>query len=422
MRWLYDLLFFIFALVSAPKPIRRGLRNPAYKGMLGRRLKGGQPSWVEGHPKLWFNGVSVGEIVSLAPLIRAFERAHPGIRVVITTTTGTGYQRALKLYPQHQVMGYPLDFSWVVSRRLRRFRPHLIVSVELDLWPNFLMACGREKIPYVVVAGRLSESSTRGYAKVSGWIPFENLHAFYGQDEIDASRALEIGLKSSKVSVGGNLKFDLIRTEGPELDPLCSGMAALDEAPLILASTHEPEEAMILDALETLDWKSVETTPSLVMVPRHPERKEALLKSLGEKGWKLRCYSEIESIDQLEKGEVLLVDRIGVLPQLYSFAKIAIVGGSFIPHGGQNMIEPAAMGCVPIYGPHVQNFREASSLLEQEKASFRVKNIEEMRQKLSHLLENSEELVKASARGRSAIQKRQGVAEKYRATLTKNHL
>jgi 3-deoxy-D-manno-octulosonic-acid transferase len=413
MTLIYNLVFLLFVLVSLPRAIKRRFANEEYKGMLSRRLFTGKIDWVSEKPKVWLNGVSVGEIISLGPLVGEYEERYPGIRLYITATTGTGYQRIRSLYPKHMAGGMPLDFSWLVRRRITKVSPDMIVSVELDLWPNFLTACARMKVPFCVVSGRISESSSRGYAKVKALMsePFSAISLFLGQDRVDTERAVEMGIKEENVKVGGNLKFDLLKTEKADLEGPLKELSCDKRSVLVLASTHKPEENWLLDALDKVDFKGRKDW-RLIMAARHPERRDELVSLLKQKGWGCCLYSDWVKGRIWENNEILLIDRLGVLSSLYALADLAFIGGSLIPHGGQNMIEPAAVGCPVLYGPHVFNFREAHGILEDCDGSFTLSGREELVEKFSTLLENKELRVACAARARTALLSRQGVAKR----------
>jgi 3-deoxy-D-manno-octulosonic-acid transferase len=412
VRFFYNLIFLLFAVVSLPHAYKRRRANADYRGMGKRRWGCPEPQWLEGFPKVWLNGVSVGEVISLGPLIKIFETTYPGIRLVISATTGTGYKRIQKLYPQHQAVGLPLDFSFIVDRRLKKFKPEVIICAELDLWPNFLMACQKFKIPFIVVGGRISESSCRGYQKIKGLLrePFSGVALFLAQDGLDATRAKAIGIPEQRVEVGGNLKFDLLKTQAPEKIPLIEKLKATDSQWLVLASSHAPEEKIFMENL--LKSGSFHSLWRLIVVPRHPERRESVRKDLEELGAKVQFFSAIENGAEIFSNSVIVVDRIGVLLSLYSMASLAFVGGSLIPHGGQNMIEPAALGCPVIFGPHVKNFREATELLLSSDAAIQVEKLENLSQLLAQCLDGMELRLKLSQNAREAIRSRQGAAEK----------
>ena len=411
MRFFYDLVFLLFFVVSMPKAISRRRKNAQYKGMLGRRLFSPQPEWKTGYPKIWLNGVSVGEVISLGPLVKEFEQRYPGIKLVISATTGTGYHRILKLYPHHQAMGLPFDFSFCVKSRLKTLKPDLIIFAELDLWPNFLSLCDELHVPFVVVGGRISESSAKGYAKIKNILekPLQGIRLFLAQDQVDANRATMMGIPKERVKVGGNLKFDLLKTEAPALPECLNSLQKNNRNWMILASTHSPEEEMILEVLKNIPefmkhW-------SLIVVPRHPERSAMVEKTMNEYGFQALKFSALRSGKPLKEGEHLLVDEIGVLSSLYGLAQLCFVGGSLIPHGGQNMIEPAAMGCPVLFGAHVQNFREAVDLLLSSKGAKQVKSLEELQIEITNLCSASEERTQMARNARQAVISRQGVAK-----------
>lgn len=403
----------MFLLVSIPKSLKRWIKNTQYRGMLRRRVICPKLNESPSHPRIWLNGVSVGEIVSLQPLVHILEKKYPGIELVISTTTGTGYHRAKTLYPDHNVIGYPLDLTPIIKRFIKKIKPTVFITVELDLWPNFLLECAERHIPYVVVSGRLSEKSAVGFEKVKGLLsdPFDAITLFLGQDKTDVERAIRIGIAEEKVKIGGNLKFDLL-VEGVVRDSKASEIFSEDEKKMfICASTHHPEEEMILNELEKLDFKGEYSDWRLILTPRHPERTSSICELLKSKSWDFQLYSELEAGAALKEGCVL-IDKIGVLSSLYAYTDLCFIGGSLIPHGGQNMIEPAAQGIPVLFGPHVFNFREATRWLLMCDAAIMVENTEEFREKCNLYLASSDERLKLATRSKQAIDQKKGVALK----------
>jgi len=411
MRWFYNFIFFIFGVLSLPKTLKRQRKVPEYRGMILRRFKCETMLWKEGLPKLWLNAVSVGEMVALSPLVKEIEKEYPDIILLISATTGTGYHRAKALYPKHQVIGYPFDFSFIVDKFLKTYKPDVIISCELDLWPNFLYGCQKYQIPFVVVSGRISDSSIGGYQKVKPLIQsaLKGVTLFCAQDFIDAERADKIGLIHVKQL--GNLKFDLLKTEMEPLTEFFQKLKAEGEHFLVLASTHHPEEAMLLEVLDRCkfwdkkNWKCI-------MVPRHPERKEDLAALLNEKQISFKFFTDLIEKNEIYEQQVLIVDQIGVLSKFYQLSDMCFIGGSLITHGGQNMIEPAAIGCAVFFGPHVQNFREASQILLQHEAAVQVKNTSELVENWLIYLDDLQLLLKLSNNAKGAILSRRGVAKK----------
>lgn len=411
MRWFYNLVFFIFGILSLPKTLKRQRKIPEYRGMLSRRFICEKFSWKNNYPKIWLNAVSVGETIALGPLVKELEKEYPGIKLLISATTGTGYHRAKALYSEHHIIAYPYDFSFIVDKFLKTYQPDVFISCELDLWPNFLYGCQKFKVPFVVVSGRISDSSIGGYLKVKPLIetPLNGVSMFLAQDEIDAQRAEQIGLK--KVKKVGNLKFDLLKTEVEELSEFHRHLKKEGEKFIVIASTHHPEEIRILEVLESIkffekkNWKCI-------LVPRHPERSEELSLQLSEKSIKTQFYVDLIESKENFSEKVLIINQIGVLSKFYQLSDLCFIGGSLIPHGGQNMIEPAALGCAVFFGPHVQNFREASQILLDNQAAIQVENIEDLKEKLPTYLDDLELTVKLAKNAKQAIMSRRGVAKR----------
>ncbi len=420
MTLFYDIVFLIFAIISIPHSIKRRLRNIEYKGMAKRRWLSPKPIWHKDnhYPKVWLNGVSVGEIISLAPLIEKFEDEYPGIRLVISASTGTGYQRIKKCYPSHQAVGMPFDFSFCVRRRLKSFKPDLIITVESDLWPNFLNSCADFEIPFIVVGGRLSKNSARNYKKAYFLLekPFSAVTLFLAQDDVDAKRAVDMGISPHRVQVGGNLKFDLLETKVTEIPKELNLLKSNEKNICVLASSHAPEEMIFGKALKEIsgfmdNWL-------WIVVPRHPERSKRLQQDLIKLNIKADFYTDFLKRGQFNSN-VMIVDQIGVLKACYTIADIAFIGGSLIPHGGQNMIEPAALGCPVLFGPHVENFREVSELLLKEKAAHQVESIEELSKDLSKYINSSALRKKMAQTAKRSVESRRGVADKNIKILKK---
>lgn len=413
MSFLYNTIFFLFLIVSIPKTLKRLITTPEYRGMLFKRMFCPTLAESRSHPRIWLNGVSVGEVASLQPLVWELERKYPGIQLVISCTTGTGFKRAKSLYPDHAIIGYPFDFSMIANRFIKKIRPSVFISVELDMWPNFMLACQNRNVPYVVVSGRLSEKSTAGYEKVKMFLsaPFESITLFLAQDQMDADRALRIGIPEERIKVGGNLKFDLL-VRGVRKDVDFGEMFSNTEIKtLVFASTHDPEERELLTVLEELEFFEKNPAWRVIIVPRHPERTEELIRLVQEKNRAVVKYSQWQKETPLQR-EILLVDQIGILSSLYNHCDLCFVGGSLIPHGGQNMIEPAALGVAVLFGPHVQNFREASKLLLDAQAVVQVQSLKELAENLQTYLASSDKRLKLGQKAASVIQSKKGIATK----------
>ena len=420
MTLFFDVCFLIFLILSFPKALKRRLRNPDYKGMLKRRFWCKKFKNNVSYPVIWLNGVSVGEVVSLSPLVKEIVKAYPGIELTISATTGTGYKRACALYPDHNVIGYPFDLSFITKYFINKINPAIFISAELDIWPNFVSVCKSKNIPYVVVSGRISKKSAYGYQKVKFLLgdSFRSISYFLAQDKLDAERALKVGVREEAVQVCGNLKFDLLDLEKKELPNVLLKLEQRNKKYFIASSTHDPEEKIILNILETIQWKESYTEWNCIIVPRHPDRASAVEKVCKHHNFDSIRYTELLKGEDANN-KIIIIDKIGVLPLLYQFCDLCYIGGSLIPHGSQNMIEPAAHGIPVIMGPYLHTFREASDFLLSKKGALKVANSEELKKEMVELLENTKIRLNIGSNARSIIAENRGVAARVYTILEK---
>jgi 3-deoxy-D-manno-octulosonic-acid transferase len=420
MTFFFNVVFLIFTVLSFPKALKRRLSNPDYKGMFKRRLFCKKFKSNVSYPVIWLNGVSVGEIVSLGPLVKEIAKAYPGIELTISTTTGTGYKRAKALFPEHNVIAYPFDFSFIVNAFIKKINPAIFISAELDIWPNFISGCKKNNIPYVVVSGRISENSAKGYQKVRFLLrdSFESISQFLAQDKIDAQRASIVGVKEGNIQVCGNLKFDLIDLEKKELPQTLQKFEKSGENYFICSSTHDPEEKWLLNMLKKIDWQSNYPDWRCILVPRHPERANVVEKICSAHHFKTIKYSQLQ--DGVEyHDEIVIIDKIGVLPLLYQFCDLCYIGGSLIPHGSQNMIEPAAQGIPVLMGPYLHTFREASDFLLSKNGAIKVNSIDDLQKEMLLLLANSKDRLNIGTKAKDIIAENRGVALKTYSIIEK---
>jgi 3-deoxy-D-manno-octulosonic-acid transferase len=316
--------------------------------------------------------VSVGEVNLLAPLLSTIARQRPDWECVISTTTMTGMALARKKYPSHLTFYCPLDFSWAVRRAVRRIRPSVLVLTELELWPNLISAARRNGARVAVINGRLGQQSYAGYLRIrplaARWLQAIDLLA--AQDGATAARFESLGARPESLCVTGSMKYDGAVTDrnNPATQRLrrLAGFAE-DDIVLLAGSTQDPEEAMALAAYRDLcdRWPRLR----LVLVPRHPDRFDAVARLLDASGvaWQRRTLLEQTSGNNASR--ILLVDVVGELGAWWGTAQIAFVGGSFGTRGGQNMIEPAAYGAAVSFGPNTRNFRDIVAALRAADAA-----------------------------------------------------
>ncbi|MEM9383561.1 MAG: lipid IV(A) 3-deoxy-D-manno-octulosonic acid transferase [Pseudomonadota bacterium] len=363
-RPLYLLLSYALLPVLLAVVGWRVLTRPPYRERVFERFGWGRRE--EGDAVLWVHAVSVGEAQAALPLIRALRAKSPDACVVITTTTPTGAAHVARLYGDSATHRYvPYDLRDAVSRFLDRVRPSVLVVVETELWPHMLQGCRRRRIPVVFANARLTDRSLRRYRRF-GALFRDALRdvVVAAQSEADAQRFRALAPPSAQVQAVGNLKFDIA------LDPktLRAGRVwrarqGERDAVLVAGSTHEGEEQAVMDALRVL--QEAGTNCLAVIVPRHPERFEAVAKAIHGQGFPLRRRSELGFEMSVDDAQVLLVDVMGELLSFYAAADIAFVGGSLVPVGGHNLLEPAALGLPTLTGPHHHNAPEVAAALAE---------------------------------------------------------
>jgi 3-deoxy-D-manno-octulosonic-acid transferase len=414
MKRRYDLLYAFGALISSPillfGLLRSGKWRTDWKGRFGRAP--GLPK--DSRPTLLLHGVSVGEINATRDLVSRLSdpEAHP-FRVVVSTTTNTGFDRARELYEHtHPVVRFPFDFSWMVGRFLDRLQPRVVALMELEVWPNLAQECKRRGIPLVVINGRLSDSSFGTYRWARRWVRpmFQDLAAVAAQTEEYAQRFRELGTPPERVTVTDTMKWDTVRLEDevPGAEALREAMGIDPDRPLIVAGSTGPgeEEQLIRNRPPGVQ---------LLLVPRKPERFDEVARlapgivrrSLHRDG--VGPMSGIAS-----GGDLFLLDTMGELTKAYALADVAFVGRSLVPLGGSDPIEPVALGKPTLVGPRHENFREVVGALV---AGGGIIVTDRPMEKLGEFLADPESARTMAAAGREVIRQRQGATERHALLL-----
>jgi len=361
--------------------------------------------------------VSVGEVKGAQPVVRGLEEAFPGLEVVVSATTATGFEQAQRLFPASTIVRFPFDPAFLVRRFLRRVDPVLVVLIELEIWPNFLRECNRRGVPVAVVNGRITDRS-RGRYRLFGRLlrPFERISLFCAQSEEYAERFLGLGVDPRRVRITGNIKADGLDVgpvePGPELVRLLG--APQGRACLVAGSTHEPEELALVRA-----WRRGAPEARLILVPRHPGRCGELVASLrGELGVPPQLLTRLRAGgEEPDPARPALVDTIGELEAVYALADLVFVGGSLVPHGGKNVLEPAAREKPVLVGPHVGNFRQESRLLRAAGASLQVADEQELAGVLRELLADAPRRAAMGRAGRAVVERQKGATRRTLAAL-----
>ena len=362
-------------------------------------------------PVLWVHAVSVGEVLAVSRLVRKLDVALPNYFVAISTTTRTGQALARERFGANRVFYCPLDLPWAVRAYLNSLQPRLLILAETEFWPNLLSSCFSREIPIAVVNARISDRSWPRYRRLRRlWRPFlSRLSRVLAQSQIDAERLKAIGCPAERVSVAGNLKFDVQAAEEAEATRLLRTLTA-DLRLVVAGSTLEGEEAALLEAWPQL----LEADPQLflILAPRHPERFDAVAALLDKSGiqWVRRSDWRSGPVEPLKPGQIVFLDTIGELASVYSLASVAFVGGSLIPAGGHNPLEPAQFGVPIVMGPHYANFRAITEDLIAHDAICNAEK-EQLAKVLVDLLRDRSEAKKMGDRAREVFASQAGATE-----------
>lgn len=412
MRQLYTLILHLLLPVALLRLLLRGTKEPGSLRRVPERL-GFTPKAARGRRPIWIHGASVGEIQSARALVAGLARRFPGCPLLVTTVTATGARHAQQVFAgQTNHLYLPYDLPWAAQAFLSAVQPRLLIVMETEIWPNLLRVCQSRGVPAALVNGRVSDRSYRGYAFFRGFMA-ETLGRFSfiaAQSDEDARRFRALGAPAEKVSVMGNLKFDLPPPAGPAAAAdIRERVLAASERPVwIAASTHAGEEALALEALGRLQAQGTDCL--LVLAPRRPERFDKVFELCQSRGFAVARRAKAPR--DAPGVEVYLLDTIGDLESFYGAADLAFVGGSLRPHGGHNVLEAARWGLPIITGRHTSNFRKVVQLLEEAGALVVVSDGKGLAAAVAALLADP---ALRRARGAGAKQ----VVERHRGALGK---
>jgi 3-deoxy-D-manno-octulosonic-acid transferase len=424
MLVLYNILLTVAAALAVPYYGAKILFTGKYRHSIGPKLGLNPPDifkGMRGAPRIWMHAVSVGEVTAAAPIMAALRSDFPEACLVLSTGTETGQEMARRLVPDATaIIYYPLDIPHIVRKLIRGVRPDVFVLTETELWPNFLRSCRERGIRVVMVNGRLSPRSFKKYYRTRFfWSEIlKDIHSMGVISEIDAGRVRAIGMVPEKIQVLGNAKYDgLAAKVSPALQAETASRLnmAADERILVAGSTHAGEEAVILEVFRKL--LGVYPDFRLILVPRHVERAGEVTEMVRQAGFDSLALTQIDEGRIRRDETVIVVDRIGELFKLYSLATVVFCGGSLVPRGGQNILEPAAWGKVVFYGPSMEDFGDEKILLEAAGAGIPVTDGNDLADKMLALLKTPEVLAgKGEAAGRVVAANR-GASRRYAALI-----
>jgi 3-deoxy-D-manno-octulosonic-acid transferase len=404
-RKLYSLLLYCAVPFAFGALLWRGFRDRSYWRGWGERM-----GWGARHgdaSTIWLHAVSLGEMTAAAPLVRALRSRYPQLPLLLTTATPTGRARARALFGESVDVRYlPYDLPAAVARFLDRAHPRLAIIMETELWPNLFKECENRGVPVLLASARLSARSVARYRRLGSLFHgvFTARVFVAAQSAADAERFMAIGAAASQTQVIGNIKFDCepnpsLLDQGQRLRAAFAGTRLV----WIAGSTHAGEEEMVLEAQDALRRDGCDAL--LWLVPRHPERFEAVAELLRRRqvGFARRSGGGGDA-----STGVILVDTVGELATLYAAADVAFVGGSLVPIGGHNLLEPAALGVAVLTGPYYSNAKEVAGLLLSRGAAIQVNDAAELTQALRQLFADSAQRLRIGAIGRGIVESNRG--------------
>src|SRR5262245_6657368 len=411
MYRIYSLILGLLALAYLPRFLVRKVWGAGYRVALRERLgfvRVPPPPMPGG--RFWVHAVSVGEVMAAVPLVQALRIRWPAADVVVSTVTATGERVArARMVEAAAMLTFPLDFPGAVERTVLRVEPGCFIALETELWPNLLRALARAGVPAVVANGRISDRSFRRYRRVRRLFRrvLDHVSLFAMQSEEDARRIIALGARPERVVVTGNLKMEAPQTD-PGVESLWRRLLHLGEERVWIAgSTHRGEEAAVLDAF--LELRRDGEPLCLILAPRHPERADEVEALARDRGLTAVRRSRLTAG---APRDLILLDTVGELAALYAIADVIFVGGSLVPAGGHNVIEPALHAKPVVFGPHMQNFREAAALLLRAQAARQVPDQARLVSTLRQLLADGEARRRLGEAAWHAVSAHQGACER----------
>jgi 3-deoxy-D-manno-octulosonic-acid transferase len=425
MYFVYSLLILVFGIVASPYLAYQAIRYRKYISSLSQRMGYLPVSFnLDGEESIWIHAVSVGEVLTARALISDLKRRYPQLRIFLSTTTLAGQQVARRnVHDVDAVFYFPFDLAFIVRRTLRLVKPRVFIMMETEIWPNLLRACKTLGVATVMVNGRISSRSYPRYRLVRPFMRNVLAHVdkFCMQSEESARRIIDIGADAARVTVTGSLKFDSLDVpgvttiEGRGQNRVLRYFRMTSGRPVIVAgSTMRDEEEPMLQAFRRL--KTSVNNPLLVLAPRNPERFGEVVQLSRSHALVTVRRSDLP-IDAEPRAEVVVLDSIGELAQVYQIATAVFVGGSLVDTGGHNILEPAVFGKPIVFGPHMQNFKEIAEAFIAHDAAVQIPNPRALEDVLLALLTDPVRRARLGAAARALVESNRGAKEKSLAVI-----
>ena len=425
MYALYSVVIVAFFAVMSPYLVYQAVRYRKYVRSLPQRLGILPVSFnLDGDESIWIHAVSVGEVLTARALLPELRERYPRLRIFLSTTTMTGQEIAKNnLQYVDAVFYFPFDFGFIVRRTLRLVKPRLFNMMETEIWPNLLRACHRAGVKTMLVNGRISSRAYPRY-RMARWFfrpVLRHVDRFCMQSDESARRIVDIGAERERVMVTGSLKFDSLEIPGASSAADRGQNRVLryfritpDRPVVIAASTLKGEEEHVLEAF--LRIRATMTTALLIIAPRRPERFDEVERLARRSGWNVARRSELR-VDHEPRYDIVILDTIGELAQLYQVATAVFVGGSLVDAGGHNILEPAVFGKPIVFGPYMQNFAEIAQTFLDNAAAIQVRTGRELEPALLDLLGDPVKRARLGAAARALVEANRGARTKSLAAI-----
>ncbi len=416
---LYDLMLYASALFLVPYYLLRGFRYGKTRRGIRERLGSYEQSFRQlshGRKVIWVHAVSVGETRAAIPLLKSLRERYPDAFLILSNVTETGREIAAGVSEIDHYIFFPFDLRWIVRKAFNIIQPDIIVLVETEIWPNFVLEAKRRNIPLVLVNGRISDRSFPRYRMAGKLLEpiLDSISVYCMQSEQDSRRIRHLGAAAGRVQVTGNVKFDMQspQIDSADLDALKNEFKLPVNGRIWVAgSTHDGEETQLVDVYKKLSKVCPELL--LVLVPRHPER----CRQVQDELTKLEISSTLRSTvatmnSNLQPGEVLIVDTLGEMLKLYATADLVFVGGSLVNIGGHNVLEASLLNKPVLYGSYMQNFKEIARLVRAAHAGLQVKDADDLYRQMRLLLENPDEARRIGDNGYHLLESNRGATQR----------
>jgi 3-deoxy-D-manno-octulosonic-acid transferase len=424
VHFLYSVATLITLVVLSPYFLYQALRHHKYVGSLGQRLGYLPVSFnLDGDDSIWIHAVSVGEVLSARPIIGELRKRYPTLRVFLSTTTLSGQKLAKRsVVDADAVFYFPLDFAFAVRRTLDIVKPRLLILVEKEIWPNVLRECRRRGIGTMMISGRVSRRSFARYRLIRPFFRrvLADVDRFCVQSEEIARRLTALGAEPGRITITGSLKFDSVNSAplpGRGAARILRFFRVPPSRPVLIAgSTAKGEDHAVIDAFNRVRTTAAGANTLLVIAPRHPERFAEVERLCASEGLSTVRRSEL-AIDADPRADTVVLDTIGELSQLYQIATAVFVGGSLVPVGGHNILEPAIHGKPIVFGPHMENFTEIAETFLANDAAIQVHSDRELEEVLVDLMGDPVRRARLGAAARALIDANRGAKDRTMAVV-----